>query len=100
MKDRASLTPLWFFGARPYSRRSSRDPCGPVNNSRGASLKSEFGGAEGDRTPDLMNAIHALSQLSYGPILITAHRAGISACHDRGERSVIQSGQGEDACSV
>ena len=27
-----------------------------------------FGGAEGDRTPDLMNAIHALSQLSYGPV--------------------------------
>jgi hypothetical protein len=27
-----------------------------------------FGGAEGDRTPDLMNAIHALSQLSYSPI--------------------------------
>jgi hypothetical protein len=25
-------------------------------------------GAEGDRTPDLMNAIHALSQLSYGPV--------------------------------
>ncbi len=30
-------------------------------------LPSDFGGAEGDRTPDLMNAIHALSQLSYGP---------------------------------
>ncbi len=25
-------------------------------------------GAEGDRTPDLVNAIHALSQLSYSPI--------------------------------
>ena len=25
------------------------------------------GGAEGDRTPDLYNAIVALSQLSYGP---------------------------------
>ena len=24
-------------------------------------------GAEGDRTPDLVNAIHALSQLSYSP---------------------------------
>ena len=29
-----------------------------------------FGGAEGDRTPDLVNAIHALSQLSYSPALI------------------------------
>src|SRR5690606_1715035 len=27
----------------------------------------EVGGAEGNRTPDLVNAIHALSQLSYGP---------------------------------
>ena len=25
------------------------------------------GGAEGDRTPDLMTASHALSQLSYSP---------------------------------
>ena len=30
---------------------------------------SVIGGAEGDRTPDLMTASHALSQLSYGPIL-------------------------------
>ena len=27
------------------------------------------GGARRDRTADLVNAIHALSQLSYGPIL-------------------------------
>jgi hypothetical protein len=27
-----------------------------------------IGGAEGDRTPDLMTASHALSQLSYGPM--------------------------------
>lgn len=26
-----------------------------------------FGGATGDRTPDLMTASHALSQLSYSP---------------------------------
>ncbi len=26
-----------------------------------------FGGAEEDRTPDLLNAIQALSQLSYSP---------------------------------
>lgn len=28
-----------------------------------------FGGAEGDRTPDLMTASHALSQLSYSPVV-------------------------------
>jgi hypothetical protein len=27
-----------------------------------------FGGAEGARTPDLMTASHALSQLSYSPV--------------------------------
>jgi hypothetical protein len=27
----------------------------------------DFGGAKGSRTPDLLNAIQALSQLSYGP---------------------------------
>ena len=26
-----------------------------------------YGGAKGSRTPDLLNAIQALSQLSYGP---------------------------------
>jgi hypothetical protein len=29
-----------------------------------------LGGAEGDRTPDLLNAIQALSQLSYGPVFL------------------------------
>ena len=28
------------------------------------------GGAEGNRTPDLLNAIQALSQLSYGPVAL------------------------------
>jgi hypothetical protein len=28
-----------------------------------------LGGAEGDRTPDLMTASHALSHLSYSPII-------------------------------
>src|SRR2546422_780752 len=31
-------------------------------------------GGEGDRTPDLVNAIHALSQLSYAPIIFAAPR--------------------------
>ena len=29
---------------------------------------AKAGGAEGDRTPDLRNAIATLSQLSYGPV--------------------------------
>jgi hypothetical protein len=34
-------------------------------------LVEDIGGDEGDRTPDLMNAIHALSQLSYVPASIS-----------------------------
>jgi hypothetical protein len=29
-----------------------------------------YSGGEGDRTPDLVNAIHALSQLSYAPAIL------------------------------
>ena len=45
-----------------------------------------IGGAEGDRTPDLMNAIHALSQLSYGPV-VSVRRQWM---HDRGESDSVQ----------
>ena len=31
------------------------------------------GGAKEDRTPDLLRAKQALSQLSYGPIVLTGH---------------------------
>ena len=37
-------------------------------------LKNRNGGAEGDRTPDLCNAIAALSRLSYGPIVLARRR--------------------------
>ena len=30
-------------------------------------MRDDFGGAKGSRTPDLLNAIQALYQLSYGP---------------------------------
>ena len=36
---------------------------------RPAALAAPLSGGEGDRTPDLVNAIHALSQLSYAPLL-------------------------------
>jgi hypothetical protein len=41
------------------------------SNGRGALIN---GGARGDRTPGLMTASHALSQLSYGPNLWAARR--------------------------
>ena len=44
------------------------------------SLRSGWSGGEGDRTPDLVNAIHALSQLSYAPMYFSrpASLAGLS----------------------
>ena len=33
-------------------------------------------GGEGDRTPDLVNAIHALSQLSYAPAILPPRKVG------------------------
>ena len=37
-----------------------------------AADRSPRHGGEGDRTPDLVNAIHALSQLSYAPAIIVS----------------------------
>ena len=48
----------------------------------------DIGGDEGDRTPDLMNAIHALSQLSYVPEL----ENGISLSKSRIENITIRCG--------
>ena len=42
---------------------------GPPQKGENYPIKSNgFGGAEGDRTPDLVIANDALSQLSYGPV--------------------------------
>ena len=46
---------------------------GKVIEERPSNLLKILGGAEGDRTPDLMTASHALSHLSYSPILIVKY---------------------------
>ena len=43
---------------------------------RTGSMDPANNGAEGNRTPDLLNAIQALSQLSYGPDTHTTWRRG------------------------
>src|SRR6266852_2505446 len=43
-------------------------------------------GGEGDRTPDLVNAIHALSQLSYAPINIGSPHARATAARQASPR--------------
>ena len=46
---------------------------------------AQIGGAKGSRTPDLLNAIQALSQLSYGPGSGTGEAAGITAARPNGK---------------
>src|SRR5918998_5091297 len=46
-----------------------------------ARLKGASGG-EGDRTPDLVNAIHALSQLSYAPAVLSRPSNGTVASRE------------------
>ena len=46
------------------------------SSARSAAAQPRHGG-EGDRTPDLVNAIHALSQLSYAPVILTRPRLAL-----------------------
>src|SRR5437763_5199288 len=56
-----------------------------------ASRRLAFSGGEGDRTPDLVNAIHALSQLSYAPrILGPAKRVPAGTRHLTGTFQLCQ----------
>jgi hypothetical protein len=61
--------------SRGYPHRilnPARLPIPPPELGRsGPARPSSDDGAEGNRTPDLLNAIQALSQLSYGPSRIT-----------------------------
>jgi hypothetical protein len=64
------------------TRQPSPPPGGPLHlreildfreaHSREAELREKSGGAKRDRTADLLNAIQALSQLSYSPIRTSA----------------------------
>jgi hypothetical protein len=42
--------------------------------------RAKAGGARRDRTADLLHAMQALSQLSYGPFRIAAPQFGVRAC--------------------
>jgi hypothetical protein len=66
-----------------YSRKAVRilAPGPPRRNDPQADLArpKRGSGGEGDRTPDLVNAIHALSQLSYAPAYIVPPSNGAVA---------------------
>ena len=56
----------WGNRLEPLTTRC--DSCGKKTEDRAAGPNTKGrGGADGDRTHDLVNAIHALSQLSYSP---------------------------------
>ena len=61
-----------------------------------ARLKGASGG-EGDRTPDLVNAIHALSQLSYAPAYIVPPSNGASGKHGNVARACRSVNEGRTA---
>ncbi len=52
-----------------YSRRGSLG-----NTPSDFPQRGYLSGGEGNRTPDLVNAIHALSQLSYAPVILDADK--------------------------
>src|SRR5256885_3216941 len=69
-----------------------------------ASRRLASSGGEGDRTPDLVNAIHALSQLSYAPrILGPAKRVPAGTRHLTGTfwwcQAILRSGMNFSSCS-
>src|SRR5437763_12189837 len=64
----ANLTAQWGSLYRPRPRpRPLPPPCRPCRPSSGG---------EGGRTPDLVNAIHALSQLRYAPVILGPAKRG------------------------
>jgi hypothetical protein len=48
------------------SRQMTSRDCADGTNAK-VPMTTGLGGAEGDRTPDLLSAIQALSQMSYSP---------------------------------
>src|SRR6476469_10501267 len=59
--------------AEPFRTATSLRTCSePASSPCGRGAREVHGdGGEGDRTPDLVNAIHALSQLSYAPAIFS-----------------------------
>src|SRR6266571_4554161 len=57
-----------------YQLSYSRMPAANVITQSGLIYRPGSHGGEGDRTPDLVNAIHALSQLSYAPVILPPPR--------------------------
>ena len=91
-----------------YSREADHLSVPPVPAQRpvhtGLARPKRGYGGEGDRTPDLVNAIHALSQLSYAPAILSRLRtaprqhgnvAAVGVSVNEGYTAPTQSGAGD-----
>jgi hypothetical protein len=71
LEDRPPLKPVQKLAARKIPRQDSQTSIKGLGNIQKTQVnqreKASLGGAEGNRTPDLLHAMQALSQLSYGP---------------------------------
>src|ERR671918_2843797 len=76
-------------GTQVAQSNLNRGPCAPQGRlwRLRVCASSPYGG-EGDRTPDLVNAIHALSQLSYAPVIFAAPSGGPSGGNTTSYRDV------------
>ena len=73
----SSRTGTCGFRGNAQDRQTRENPGSPgVSSSLREPAVYRNGGARGSRTPDLLNAIQALSQLSYGPAIPGALRGG------------------------
>ena len=63
-------------------------------------LMIEPGGGEGNRTPDLLNAIQALSQLSYAPWAPGVHKCPGTTNDSRGRDGCQANGAGANGLDV
>src|SRR5438034_10736563 len=96
-------TELFPRAAAKSNRSVGRVSTAPTSPTSPTSPTLLFSGGEGDRTPDLVNAIHALSQLSYAPrILGPAKRVPAGTRHLTGTlwgcQAILRPGTNFPAC--
>jgi hypothetical protein len=68
---------------RPWVARTSRAMTGELGIKKGTNERAKVGGAKRDRTADLLHAMQALSQLSYGPMPFGIYRKQETRCENQ-----------------
>ena len=68
------MGPRHFGRIRNRKMKATKKPGMAAGQHDGSGFAVLGSGAEGDRTPDLMTASHALSHLSYSPVTVSDNR--------------------------